>query len=130
VSSAEVGPVPKRKKASVEFDMIEKDPLIQYLKKHAAEDTPPVKGLVDSEGVLKDNLENMPKGKEETEQASMPPCPTPEMAAEVKESWQPYLDQMFENREGIKKKYKAKEHQAEPPSDYGSGVVRRVLRLK
>lgn len=124
VSSAEVGPLPKKKKASVEFDMIENDPLVQYLKKHAAEDKPPLKGLVDSEGILSDNLENMPKGKDEAEQTSMCPCPTPQMEAEVKKSWQPYLDQMFENREGIKKKYTDKDH--EP----GSGIVDRALGTK
>jgi hypothetical protein len=127
-SSAEVGPVPgmKTKKGSVDL-MIENDPLVQYLKKHAASDKPPTAGLVDAEGILNDNgAEKMPASKPEPEVTSMCPCPTPRMEKEVKQSWQPYLDQMFENREGITRKYKDKDHDPST-ADEGSGDVQRVL---
>ena len=109
--------------------MMENDPLVQYLRKQAAADKPPTSGLVDSEGILDDNIEEMPTGKPSHEATSMCPCPTPAMEKEVKQSWQPYLEQMFEDREGIVKKYTDKEH-TPTESGEGSGNVRRVLGLK
>ena len=125
ISSAEVGPLAKSKRASVELTMIEKDPLIQFLKtKHAAEEKPPTSGLVNLEGVLKDNKEEMPRGAAVTEATSMCPCPTAQMEAKVENSWQPYLEQMFDDREGIVRKYKDKDHAVRESE---AGLVSKVL---
>jgi len=121
-SSAEVGPVIKR--GSAEFNMIENDPLIQYLKKTAAE-APPTKGLVDSEGILEDNLDNMPRSPDEKEIASMNPGPTPAMEQTVRSPWKTYLEVTFDNKDGIKKKYTDKDHS----HDEGSDTVKKALGL-
>jgi len=121
-STAEVGPVIK--KGSVEFNMIENDPLIQYLKKTAAE-APPTKGLVDSEGILEDNKDDMPRGQEEKEMSSMNPGPTPAMEQTVRSPWKTYLEMTFDNKDGIKKKYTDKDHRP----DEGSDVVKKALGL-
>ena len=107
MSSAEVGPVqPSTRGAKLEdvipqYDPVKKagdimdpmatDPLVQYLKKQAAQqgsnnkaaDQPPTKGLVNQVGQFKDNEPDMPLGKAEAETSSEPPQPTPEMEAKV-----------------------------------------------
>jgi len=121
-SSAEVGPIVKA--SSMEMNMIENDPLIQYLKKTAAE-APPTKGLVNPDGLLEDNLDNMPLSPDVQEVASMNPGPTPAMEETVRSPWKTYLDVTFDNKDGIKKKYTDKDH----PYAEGSDTVKKVLGL-
>ena len=91
-SSAEVGPMPGKKKMSMEDHMIETDPLIQHLKTAA----PKKKGLVDMKGALEVNEDALPKGDTATEQASESPEPTPEMESNGSD-WKGYTGGLFDN---------------------------------
>lgn len=135
-SSAEVGPQPaptysmmgKMKKAvrGDSMDPMTDDPLVLFLKKAAVEedskDPPPLTGLVEGSS-LKDNLPDMPRGKEEVEQVSKPPGPTAKM---IPKTPCDYVKEHFSNAQTMRKKLYEKDH---PFEDFDQGVVDRVLGL-
>jgi hypothetical protein len=98
------------KKAGDPMDPIMTDPLVQYLKKEAAE------------GKVDDNLSDLPVGSPEPELASDYPCPPKEMAdksdASVKDT-----QALFDNTGAVEDKFLKKEH------PYAEGVVDRILGL-
>jgi hypothetical protein len=121
--------VPKQKWASMGdvMDPMRDDPLVQYLKKTAEEtSTPPLTGLVDEHGELKDNEENLPKGKEEQELTSECPKPTPRMDTEGRGQTHHALSSLFEGADKSRRKYTEKDHSFE---GFDRGVVDRVLGL-
>lgn len=137
-SSAEVGPQPaptysmmgKMKKAEPGDDMdpMMDDPLVQYLKKTAADEAkeqPPLTGLVEG-SELKDNLPDMPLGKEEHELTSMCPCPTPRMESHGKSEVKATTGELFSNSQATRKKFDDKDHAFE---GFDKGVVDRILGL-
>lgn len=135
-SSAEVGPQPattysmmgKMKKAAIGDPMypMTDDPLVLYLKKASVEETakeqPPLTDLLEG-SKAKDNLENMPLGKSETELQSQPPEPTKRMIP--KTPCECTKDQ-FENAQSMRKKLYEKDH---PWEGFDQGVVDRILGL-
>lgn len=125
-------PKPRQKWASIgeNMDPMLTDPLVLYLKKTAAEaSTPPLTKLVDAQGILQDNKENLPANTTPggTELTSQCPKPTPHMVEEgvTKETKVP-LDYLFDNKEERRKKYTEKD---KPFVGFDQGVVDRVLGL-
>lgn len=117
-STAEVGPM-AGKTASMESPMLKNDPLIQYLKKMAAEDEPTA--LIDPEGIMSDNLDNMPLGNPESKMKAEPVEATKEVRQSVQDAHD-YLVSMFDHKD-IRKKYTEKDN------ENSEGVVDRVLGI-
>lgn len=111
------------------MDPMMDDPLVQYLKKEAAKDTakevPPLSDLV-SGSQLKDNLDNMPLGKDVQELTSMPPQPTKRMYDEGKSEVNSSAQALFDNEHTMRRKSLEKDH---PFEGFDQGVVDRVLGL-
>jgi len=121
-SSAEVGPMPGVKMA-MEDPMLDQDPLMQYLRKTAAEVK--TKGLVDSAGVLEDNKEKLPTEKMEPALTAECPCPPDEAVDRGSEDTVGKLKEHFD-AEVTKKKYQDKDV---VPSDSAKSVVKKALGL-
>ena len=131
MSSAEVGPMPSaptnvslddlvpKTAGDTMSDPITHDPLIQYLKKQATHD----KGLVDSQGMLTTNPEDMPLNKPDHELTSEDASPTPEMEEAGLKSHRGVVANYLDSK-GLTKKYTEKTH----PSGK-AGVVDRILGL-
>jgi hypothetical protein len=100
---------------------LNKDPLIQYLKKQAAEQAPPMKPAVSSSGELDDNKEEMKTGPEEKELSTESPTPPSKDVDKRLSGWHGYLNQAFTNRSGITHKYTEHDH---PP---GKDLVKKEL---
>jgi len=100
------------KKAGDLMDPVSSDPLVLYLQKQAQKD-----------GQLEANISDMPKGKEEKEQASECPCPPKELESKVRGLMHAETKSHFDNTEGVRKKHTEKDHTYDP------GVVDRVLGL-
>jgi hypothetical protein len=125
-------PPPKRKFASRGDSMnpMMDDPLVLFLKKSAdntAEEQPPLTGLVDGDQ-LKDNLDNMPLGKEVHELTSQPPVPTSRMHSKVRSDTYSAVEEMFSNGKSISRKCYDKDHSIDD-DNFDPGVVDRVLGL-
>jgi hypothetical protein len=118
------------KKAGDVMDPMLTDPLVLYLKKEAAKDSAkeqiPLTDLVDGMGVLRDNLSDLPLGKEEHELSSLPPQPTKDMTGRIEPDIYGYSDGMFDNSHTTRRKYTDKDHSFE---GFDSGVVDRILGL-
>jgi len=98
---------------------IEKDPLVQYIKKQAAEDIPkkvtPEKG-----GVLPGNITDMKTGPGEKENTAEPPQPEKEHVTRSQKHTKSTLVELFTHPQS-RKKYEVKDHTPK------SGVVDRIL---
>jgi hypothetical protein len=105
------------------------DPLVAYLKKSAAEAlSPPLTGLVDPQGALRDNRENLPVNTAPggVELASQDPGPTAHMQSKSDEGVESPLGYLFDGNRGVRKKYTDKEREF---TEFDQGVVDRVLGL-
>lgn len=111
-SSAEVGPLPKSPKlgSGVPMDPMMDDPLVQYLKKTAAKDTP------------ERNLTDMPLGPEERSLTKEDPEPTAQMDQAGNQQNKSTLGSLFDHKPKARKNDK-KVHSYDP------GVVDRILGL-
>ena len=105
-STAEVGPL-GNKTAAMESQMLKNDPLIQYLKKTAAEDEPET--LISPEGILADNLDNMPVGPTVEKLKAEPVEATKEVRQEMQGA-KTYLQGIFDHT-NFRKKYTEKDNE-------------------
>lgn len=112
------------------MDPMNDDPLVLFLKKatdDTADEQPPLTGLVDGDQ-LKDNLGNMPLGKEVHERTSLSPSPTSRMHDKVKSDTYSTVEEMFSNGKSMSRKCYDKDH-AIDDDNFDPGVVDRVLGL-
>jgi hypothetical protein len=118
------------KKAGDVMDPMLTDPLMLYLQKEAAKDSAkeqiPLTDLVDGMGILRDNLANMPLGKEEHELSSQPPQPTKDMTGKINPEIYDRSEELFDNAHTTRRKYTDKDHAFE---GFDSSVVDRILGL-
>lgn len=100
-----------------EASMIEKDPLVQYLKKVAAD---PTKGGISPSGLLESNEDNLPTRDPILPLTVMNPGPTPEMAGQARNPIQEYLKECFDEASPAvdRKKYTDKDRRL--PKDLSS----------
>ena len=93
-----------------ENTMLKNDPLIQYLKKTAAE-TSPLRSQVDSSGHLENNIDNYPTREPVKRITSMNPGPTPEMEEHARNPLKEYFEEYFDHdgEDEVRKKYTAKD---------------------
>lgn len=113
---------------------ITQDPLVRYLKKHAAESSkPPMDPKTREGGRVKDNEEIALEARKMLARELVSETPVPQKdrgkgapaktpASSVKEWYEDYLSRRMQNRSGIAGKYTDKDYKAEP------GAVDKVLK--
>jgi hypothetical protein len=110
-------------KVGSDMTPIEKDPLVQYLKKQAAEDVPK-KVTTGEGGTLESNEPNMPQQNEAQELASLPPQSTKEWSGKAMREVGSALSEFFDHKTSFRDKNEEKDH---PPT---AGAVDRILATK
>ena len=112
------------------MDPMMNDPLMLFLKqadekkvKETAKEQPPLSSLLEDGNALKDNLDDMPRGKEVQELTSASPRPLPGMVPTTPCS---SVKELFENSGTMRKKLYEKDHEFE---GFDQGVVDRILGL-